>query len=54
MKRSFQSTFLCVVALLGALLVPMTLTGCNTVEGFGKDLEETGENISEASKDVRE
>ena len=31
----------------------LTLTACNTVEGAGRDLEETGENIGEASREVR-
>jgi len=38
-----------------ALIAAVTLTqaACNATEGFGKDLEETGDNISEASRDVR-
>lgn len=28
-------------------------TACNTIEGAGEDLEETGENVGEASRDVR-
>ncbi len=38
-----------------ALVAAVTLTqaACNATEGFGKDLEETGDNISDASRDVR-
>lgn len=33
--------------------VALAQAACNATEGFGKDLEETGDNISEASRDVR-
>lgn len=38
-----------------AMIVAMALAqaACNATEGFGEDLEETGDNISEASRDVR-
>ncbi|MFA9477879.1 entericidin A/B family lipoprotein [Phycisphaerales bacterium AB-hyl4] len=39
-----------------AVLVAMTtlpLTGCNTVEGFGKDLETAGKAISDRSERAR-
>lgn len=29
-------------------------TGCNTIEGFGEDVEEGGEEVSEASRDVQD
>ena len=38
---------------LAAGAASLALTACNTVEGAGEDLEETGENIGEASRDVR-
>ncbi len=37
-------------------LLPMaglSLAGCNTAAGFGKDIEALGENISEGSRDAR-
>jgi entericidin B len=39
------------LALLGSL---GTLWGCGTIEGMGKDLERGGENVQDASKDVKD
>jgi predicted small secreted protein len=36
-------------ALLGVLVVVL-LSGCNTVQGFGKDIEKGGEAIQKAVK----
>lgn len=39
--------------LIGAALLAsfaLVLTGCNTVQGAGKDVERTGEKIQDASK----
>jgi predicted small secreted protein len=33
--------------LLPVLLAPLCLTGCNTWEGFGKDVERTGEAMQD-------
>jgi len=35
------------LVLAGALLAPLGLTACNTVEGMGEDLEESSENVEE-------
>jgi entericidin A len=35
--------------ILAALLGMFTLTGCNTVEGFGKDLKKAGGQLEEAA-----
>ncbi len=40
-------------SIIGALLLAsfaLGLTGCNTVQGAGKDVERTGEKIQDASK----
>jgi predicted small secreted protein len=44
------------VLALAALIATMALAqaACNATEGFGKDLEETGDNISDASRDARD
>ncbi len=44
------------VLALAALIAAMALAqaACNATEGFGEDLEETGDNISEASRDARD
>lgn len=40
--------------LLGVLAVQaLALTACNTAEGFGKDVEKTGEAIGEGAKDAK-
>jgi len=42
-----QRTLLFVLA---ALFVIVSITGCNTMEGFGKDIKNTGSNIENAGK----
>ena len=37
------------ILILTALLGMSTLTGCNTVEGFGKDLKKAGGELEEAA-----
>lgn len=37
----------CIVLLAGLLLA---VTGCNTAQGFGKDVEKTGEKIQEKAR----
>lgn len=34
-----------------AMLVAVTIQGCNTMEGMGEDLEHTGETIQEEASD---
>lgn len=36
------------LAILAGLLMVFGVTACNTVEGFGRDVEETGEEIEDA------
>lgn len=45
-----------VVLAFAALIAALALSqaACNATEGFGEDLEETGDNISEASRDARD
>ncbi len=35
--------------LLLALMAAMVLSGCNTVEGAGKDIEKAGEEVQDAA-----
>ena len=44
--RSFQ------LALL-ALIAAFALSGCNTVEGFGKDVKKAGGELEEAAEDAK-
>ena len=37
------------ISLLGMLGITLLLSGCNTVEGFGKDVEDAGERIEDAA-----
>ena len=40
--------FLCVIAL--CVVTVGFLSGCNTVEGFGRDVENAGRSINKAAK----
>jgi entericidin B len=40
-------------ALLAALLAPLTLAACHTVQGAGQDLDTAGHAISKAATDVQ-
>lgn len=40
--------------LAGSVLALMTVTGCNTIAGIGKDLQVAGSAISETSDEVRD
>jgi predicted small secreted protein len=42
------------IAALIALITMTVLTGCNTVQGAGKDIERGGEKIQSGSKNVQE
>lgn len=37
-------------SLLSALLLTLTVAGCSTVEGFGKDIKKGGQAIEKAAK----
>jgi predicted small secreted protein len=41
--------------LLAALAIALmaTITGCNTIEGAGKDLERGGEKVQDTARDVK-
>ncbi len=39
-----------VLSLLAVSLTAFALTGCNTMEGLGKDVEKAGEGISESAR----
>ena len=43
-----ENTMKSMIAVLFA--AALTLTGCNTVEGIGQDLEKAGESIEKAAK----
>ena len=38
------------IALLTALLPALVMTGCNTMEGLGKDIQKAGDAIEGAAK----
>lgn len=46
MKQYILTLLLCVMSLGGAI----TLAGCNTIQGAGKDIESAGEAIKDAAK----
>jgi entericidin B len=35
---------------LGALMLGVSLTACNTIEGIGKDMERAGEKVQGAAR----
>ncbi|HEY9144085.1 MAG TPA: entericidin A/B family lipoprotein [Arenimonas sp.] len=39
--------------MLLAMLAAFALSGCNTVEGFGKDVSKAGDELEEAAKDAK-
>jgi predicted small secreted protein len=41
------------VALLALLMIGV-LTGCNTMQGLGKDIERGGEKLQDSSKNVQD
>ena len=42
------------VTVLAVLLVNGLMSGCNTIEGAGKDIERGGEKVQGAAKDVKQ
>lgn len=42
------------VAVLAVMFAAGLLTGCNTIEGAGKDIERGGEKVQGAAKDVKQ
>ncbi len=36
------------------LLFMFAVSACNTIEGAGKDIEKSGENIQESSREVKQ
>ena len=38
---------------ISGLLLALALTGCNTIEGFGKDVKKSGEAIEKAADKAR-
>lgn len=48
MKKAFISIMLAIAA----FALPLALTGCNTVEGAGEDLQEASEATEEAIDDA--
>lgn len=49
MKTLHQNKKLTLLALLASLLAVAALSGCNTIEGAGKDVEKGGEAIQKAA-----
>ena len=41
-----------ILYLMLLFLVALTAAGCNTTEGFGKDVEATGEAIEDTAEDA--
>lgn len=52
MSKLKQSTFWSLIGSL--LLTSLFLTGCNTVEGVGRDIEDLGDGIEDTADDARD
>ncbi len=40
--------------ILASMMLAASLSGCNTVEGVGKDVKAVGRTLAEAARDVRD
>ena len=45
-----MTRFASLIAVFAALIAGLSLAGCNTVHGFGQDVEKLGDKISGAAK----
>ncbi len=54
MIKKIVSPLMAAVILAGAFATVGTLSGCNTIEGAGKDVEAGGRDIHDAAKDTKE
>lgn len=48
--NDIEEMFMKQVLLFSALLMLMTLAGCNTMQGLGKDIEKVGAKIEKAAR----
>lgn len=39
--------------MLAAMLAAFALSGCNTVQGFGKDVSKAGDELEEAAEEAK-
>ena len=50
-RTEFAKKFSILAWAVVALGLPLAIAGCNTTEGFGKDVEATGDAIEDAASD---
>ncbi|MCC5834333.1 MAG: entericidin A/B family lipoprotein [Opitutales bacterium] len=48
--KTIRSISLCSIFVALTLIGAMIISGCNTMDGFGKDTEATGEAIQDAAR----
>lgn len=53
MIRKFLASMLAALFLVGAIGTIGTLSGCNTMEGAGKDIEQGGRAIKDEAREQR-
>ncbi len=51
-KNGLKDGLLVLAATLFAAATPLALTGCNTTEGAGEDIEAAGDAIEDAAEDA--
>lgn len=49
MNTCFRRWLTALMLALSALAVPIVLSGCNTMEGAGEDIQEGGEAVQDAA-----
>jgi entericidin B len=54
MIKKILSPFLTAAILAGAFATVGTISGCNTIEGAGKDVEHGGRAIKEEARETKE
>lgn len=52
--KSKTTRFSVVIAALSFAALPLLMSGCNTTEGVGKDIEAAGDAISDTARDAND
>jgi entericidin B len=52
-KTMLRKIVLALATLSALAIAPLTITGCNTVAGAGKDIERGGEAVHDTAKDTQ-
>jgi predicted small secreted protein len=53
-RENLAQALVTVVMFIALAMLGSALTGCNTTEGFGEDVEELGDSIDDAAEDAND